>query len=125
VQVDDEPLEPPAPLPWYPERLAWQLAFSRAQLRKLPALKAVHALVMRENEAGALTRQEAVSMIPPLLLDVAPGHAVLDACAAPGSKTAQILEMLHRGVAGTPTGALSCSTSCILRAPGDSYRVHL
>jgi hypothetical protein len=29
---------------------------------------------------------------------------VLDTCAAPGSKTAQILEMLHHGAADTPTG---------------------
>ena len=34
-------------------------------------------------------------MIPPLLLDVKPHHKVLDMCAAPGSKTAQIIEMLH------------------------------
>ena len=31
---------------------------------------------------------------------------VLDTCAAPGSKTAQILEMLHHGPAAIPTGAL-------------------
>ena len=34
-------------------------------------------------------------MIPPLLLDVKPYHNVLDLCAAPGSKTAQLLEALH------------------------------
>jgi tRNA (cytosine34-C5)-methyltransferase len=34
-------------------------------------------------------------MIPPLLLDVRPHQRVLDMCAAPGSKTAQIIEMLH------------------------------
>ena len=34
-------------------------------------------------------------MIPALLLDVKPGDRVLDLCAAPGSKTAQIIEMLH------------------------------
>jgi 16S rRNA C967 or C1407 C5-methylase (RsmB/RsmF family) len=34
-------------------------------------------------------------MIPPLLLDVQPHHAVLDMCASPGSKTFQILEMLN------------------------------
>lgn len=45
---------------------------------------------------GDISRQEAVSMIPPLLLDVQPGHSVLDMCAAPGSKTAQIIEMLHK-----------------------------
>ena len=36
----------------------------------------VHKLVIAENEAGAITRQEAVSMIPPLLLDVQPHHRV-------------------------------------------------
>lgn len=34
-------------------------------------------------------------MIPPLVLDVQPHHKVLDMCAAPGSKTAQLIEMLH------------------------------
>lgn len=38
---------------------------------------------------------QAVSMIPPLLLDVQPGHQVLDMCAAPGSKTAQIVDALY------------------------------
>ena len=33
--------------------------------------------------------------MPPLLLDVQPGHAVLDTCASPGSKTQQIIEILH------------------------------
>ncbi len=44
---------------------------------------------------GNISRQEAVSMIPPLLLDVKPHHKVLDMCAAPGSKTAQLVEFLH------------------------------
>lgn len=34
-------------------------------------------------------------MVPPLLLDVQPDHVVLDACASPGSKTAQLVEALH------------------------------
>lgn len=44
---------------------------------------------------GNISRQELVSMIPPLLLDVKSDHLVLDMCAAPGSKTAQIIEALH------------------------------
>ena len=40
----------------------------------------VHKLVIAENEAGAITRQEAVSMIPPLLLDVQPHHRVSQRC---------------------------------------------
>lgn len=34
-------------------------------------------------------------MVPPLLLDIQPHHIVLDACAAPGSKTMQIIELMH------------------------------
>jgi 16S rRNA C967 or C1407 C5-methylase (RsmB/RsmF family) len=34
-------------------------------------------------------------MIPPLVLDVKPDHFVLDMCAAPGSKTCQIVEMIQ------------------------------
>lgn len=36
-------------------------------------------------------------MIPPLLLDVKPEHRVLDMCAAPGSKTCQLISFLHQG----------------------------
>ena len=34
-------------------------------------------------------------MIPAFFLDIEPSHVVLDMCAAPGSKTFQLLEMLH------------------------------
>jgi len=34
-------------------------------------------------------------MIPPLLMDIKSHHKVLDMCAAPGSKTAQLIEYLH------------------------------
>lgn len=34
-------------------------------------------------------------MIPPLLMDIESHHIVLDMCAAPGSKTAQLVEMVH------------------------------
>ena len=46
---------------------------------------------------GNISRQEVVSMIPPLVMDLQPGMTVLDMCAAPGSKAAQLLEMVHRG----------------------------
>ena len=39
---------------------------------------------------GELVAQEEASQIVPLLLDVRPGHRVLDLCAAPGNKTAQL-----------------------------------
>lgn len=48
--------------------------------------------------AGLAHCQEEVSMLPALLLDVRPGMRVLDLCAAPGGKTAQIaVALANRG----------------------------
>ncbi|XP_009410140.2 uncharacterized protein LOC103992235 isoform X1 [Musa acuminata AAA Group] len=86
------------PLPWYPGKLAWHMNFSRMQLRKNQTLERFHEFLKQENEVGNITRQEAVSMVPPLFLDVHPDHHVLDMCAAPGSKTFQLLEMIHQSI---------------------------
>lgn len=82
-------------LPWYPNRFGWQINMSRIEIRRNEAALRLHNFLISESESGFINRQEAVSMIPPLLLDVKPHHKVLDMCAAPGSKTAQIIEMLH------------------------------
>lgn len=86
------------PLPWYPDKLAWHLNFSRMQLRKNQTLERFHEFLKLENEVGTITRQEAVSMVPPLFLDVLPDHYILDMCAAPGSKTFQLLEIIHQSI---------------------------
>ena len=66
--------------------------------------KAFHRFLMTENEMGTLSRQELVSMIPVLLLDVKPNHKVLDICASPGSKTKQVLSLMHQQGGALPTG---------------------
>ena len=98
-------IEPPKPLPWYPDRLAWQLNTSRDALRRSKPLAALHAALVQEHEGGRVTRQEAVSMVPPLLLAPEPHHLVLDACASPGSKTAQLIEAVSGGTHGGGRGA--------------------
>ena len=45
---------------------------------------------------GALQRQEAASMLPASLLELEAHHSVLDMCAAPGSKTIQMLALLEQ-----------------------------
>ncbi len=88
-------------LGWYPKGAAWQIDCSRRQMREA-GLRELQGLLVHLADEGKISRQEAVSMIPPLLLDVRPGHTVLDLCAAPGSKTGQLLELtaVHSGQPG-------------------------
>uniref|UniRef100_A0A8C5EQJ4 tRNA (cytosine(34)-C(5))-methyltransferase n=1 Tax=Gouania willdenowi TaxID=441366 RepID=A0A8C5EQJ4_GOUWI len=79
----------------YPDEQAWHTNISRKIIRKSPLLEKFHQFLVSETESGNISRQEAVSMIPPLLLSIQPHHKILDMCAAPGSKTAQLIEMLH------------------------------
>ena len=80
----------PRCIPWYPRQLAWASTAGRKDMRKMAVLETYRQFIVTEHENGNLNRQEAVSMIPALLLDVQPHHVVLDMCAAPGSKTAQV-----------------------------------
>ncbi len=69
-------LPPPFQLPWYPASFAWQISAPKRYVRKLPAFKEFQRFLVGETEIGNISRQEAVSMIPPLLLDVRPEHVV-------------------------------------------------
>lgn len=46
-------------------------------------------------DEGKIYQQAISSMIPAVILDARPGERVLDACAAPGSKTTQIAAMMR------------------------------
>lgn len=85
----------PKNLQYYPNKLGWQLDVSKAVIRKNEQFAKTQRFLVLETEVGNISRQEAVSMIPPLLMDIKPHHAVFDMCAAPGSKTAQLVEALH------------------------------
>uniref|UniRef100_A0A665UFC7 tRNA (cytosine(34)-C(5))-methyltransferase n=1 Tax=Echeneis naucrates TaxID=173247 RepID=A0A665UFC7_ECHNA len=95
LEIDGQKIEAPQPLTWYPDDQAWHTNMSRKIIRKSPLLEKFHQFLVSETESGNISRQEAVSMIPPLLLKIEPHHKILDMCAAPGSKTAQLIEMLH------------------------------
>ncbi|KAM7372899.1 hypothetical protein PAMP_007792 [Pampus punctatissimus] len=95
LDIDGQKIEAPQPLSWYPDEQAWHTNMSRKIIRKSPLLEKFHQFLVSETESGNISRQEAVSMIPPLLLNIESHHKILDMCAAPGSKTAQLIEMLH------------------------------
>lgn len=74
--------------------LGYQLSVDRRTLRRNPSLTPLHEWMKIHTDCGHLTRQETVSMIPPVVLDAKPGMSVLDMCAAPGSKTCQLVEVV-------------------------------
>ncbi|EDV92260.1 tRNA (cytosine(34)-C(5))-methyltransferase [Drosophila grimshawi] len=94
-ELPTEQVERPLCLPWYPNGMAYQLHLTRKDIRRSEPLFRLHNFLIVETTAGSISRQEAVSMIPPLVLNVQPTDKVLDMCAAPGSKTAQLIEALH------------------------------
>jgi len=67
--------------------------------------------LISETESGNISRQETVSMIPPIVLDVKPHHKVLDMRAAPGSKTAQLIEAIHAVEDVVPKGLVVANDS--------------
>ncbi|OQR98639.1 tRNA (cytosine-5-)-methyltransferase [Achlya hypogyna] len=94
------PINPPRAIPWYPQaNTAWQVDCGRTAFSKsahqFDEVRNFHACLLQHTEYGNIDRQEAVSMLPVLLLDVQPGQRILDMCASPGSKTTQIIDLLQ------------------------------
>lgn len=64
--------------------LIFNINIPRGELRKSDSLSKFHNFVQRSVDSGIISRQEAVSMIPPLLMKIHDKDAILDMCAAPG-----------------------------------------
>ena len=97
MTYNNENVTPPTPIKWYPEELAWEMTTPKAIVRKFPPFASFQKFLVSETSIGNISRQEVVSMIPPLLMDIQPHMTVLDLCAAPGSKAAQLIELIHAG----------------------------
>lgn len=97
IEHEGKPVELPKPIPWFPDGLAYSMTTPKNVVRKYEPFKEFQKFLVSETGVGNISRQEQVSMIPPLLLDVQPHHTVLDLCAAPGSKSAQLIEAIHVG----------------------------
>ncbi|MDB4758642.1 RsmB/NOP family class I SAM-dependent RNA methyltransferase, partial [Candidatus Poseidoniaceae archaeon] len=80
-----------APIHWAKDGFAWQMPFARGQA---PDAQSKHIMALL-HESGRITRQEAASMLPVLVLNPHSDELILDMCAAPGSKATQIAEAIH------------------------------
>ncbi|KAK4938759.1 tRNA (cytosine-5-)-methyltransferase ncl1 [Elasticomyces elasticus] len=97
ITYEGQYVDSPQPVVWYPDHLAWFMTTPKNVIRRFKPFAAFQKFLVAETDVGNISRQEVVSMIPPLLMDLKPGMTVLDLCAAPGSKSAQLIEMIHAG----------------------------
>lgn len=97
ITYEDRYVDAPEPVEWYPDQLAWFMTTPKNVIRRFKPFASFQKFLVAETDVGNITRQEVVSMIPPLLMDMKPHMTVLDLCAAPGSKSAQLIEMIHAG----------------------------
>ena len=97
ITYEGKYVDAPLPVPWYPDQLAWYMTTPKNVIRRFAPFASFQKFLVAETDVGNITRQEVVSMIPPLLMDLKPYMTVLDLCAAPGSKSGQLIEMLHAG----------------------------
>jgi 16S rRNA C967 or C1407 C5-methylase (RsmB/RsmF family) len=84
------------------EKVRWclpstfQLNFDNHTLLNDSSLLKLNSFLIKQVQQGLIVRQELVSMIPVTLLNLnSSSHIVLDCCAAPGSKTEQIVSKMH------------------------------
>ena len=98
LDLDGVEIKAAEQLKWYPGGYGYKLGTDRRSIRKLEGLSDLKKWMLQHTENGNITRQEAVSMVPPLALNVSPQHRCLDMCAAPGSKTSQLLEIVNRSL---------------------------
>jgi len=126
------PNPPVKALAWMPDGQGWQ-AIGSTKASAVPNRRDklhpdVFDVVRDGTEAGLLARQEAVSMLPVLVLAPAalcPGSRVLDVCAAPGNKTMQLLERVSPPELTSSGGSVSGVSASGLVVANDAHHLRV
>ena len=121
IKYEGQDVEAPQPVTWYPDQLAWYMTTPKQVIRRFKPFASFQKFLVAETDVGNINRQEVVSMIPPLCMDLRPGMTVLDLCAAPGSKSAQLIEMIHAGEEERAREVASHLANGLDRPQGEDY----
>lgn len=108
---------------------AYEYNIDNHHLLNQTALSTINQFLALQSSLGWVVRQELVSMIPVCLLDVHYSHRILDCCAAPGSKTEQIVACMEASyqttVASNPLAARrGRGSGCVIANDTDQKRIH-
>lgn len=105
--------------------LVFNINIPRMELKKNESLTKFHKLIQKSVDAGLISRQEAVSMIPPMLMQVKKTDRIFDMCAAPGSKTAQFLEVFYKNFDFLSPKTINNDVGCVLANDNNWNRAHM
>jgi len=72
----------------------FHIKISSLEVRKNPIYQDLRKFLKENTLQKVIIRQEIVSMLPVEHLDIKLGDKILDMCAAPGSKTQQIMDSI-------------------------------
>ena len=103
----------------------FSLNIPRFELKKSKEFATLHQLIYKFSESGVISRQEAVSMIPPFVLGIEKGDLLFDMCAAPGSKTGQFLEKLYFDYDYQSESALEDDVGAVIANDNNFRRAHM
>lgn len=118
--VDNKQRDGPRQMSWGPDLWHYEVPPPVLKKHRQEPVHSFHRWLVNQSETGTVSRQELVSMIPPLLLDVRSDHLVLDMCAAPGSKSKQIVELMMRDA--IDKSEFPIATGCLIANDSDRYR---
>lgn len=62
VEIDGHRIEPPKPLPWYPDNLGWQVNAPRLVIKKSPEFQKFHKFMVTETEAVSIYYREVTGL---------------------------------------------------------------
>ena len=107
------------------KNLVYNINIPRMELKKSNELSKFHKFIQQSVDSGLISRQETVSMIPPMLLQSKKGEKIFDMCAAPGSKTAQFLETFYDNYDFLDKNSYKKDTGFVLANDNNPKRTYL